>query len=416
MKIALFHNYYRQPGGEDVLFEMELKALAEGGHEVVSFSLHSGEEIDGGSLVRKAGVAWNAAFNNSSKARLAAFLADERPDVGHVHNWFPLFSPSIYAAHAEAGIPVVQTLHNYRLGCAVGTFRREGANCHACSPLQSAAAVRHRCYQGSLIGSLAWKRMVDRNWRDGTFKEAVDAYICPSEEVARQHTRMGLPPEKLRIVSNACEDSVGIHNPATPPNLGRFLFLGRLVAEKGVAVLLQAWERLVAASCAPAPELEILGSGPDAAALKARFGHLPGVHFGGQVSRAAVAEALARTGTLVFPSTWAEPFGLGVIEAMAAGRPVIASNLGGPSELVTDGVDGCLVPADDPAALCEAMRGCMADPAKLQTMGAAARASYRRRFTPQVHAERLLEIYRSVIAGKSNLHYPANLAPEGKVS
>lgn len=397
MKIALFHNYYLQPGGEDVLFEMERVALADAGHEVVSFTLHNRDELAGASLVRKAGVAWKSAYNETNKQRILEFLKAERPDVGHVHNWFPLFSPAIYEAHAELGIPVVQTLHNYRLGCANGTFRRAGSTCHDCTPLKAGAAVRNRCYQGSRLGSLAWKRMVDRNWGNGTFVDAVDAYICPSREVARQHQRVGLPADKLQVVPNACEDSFAYGRSLTAPVPRRFLFLGRLVAEKGPAVLLEAWECLVASSELFNAELEILGSGPEEAALKARFGYLPGVKFRGQVSREVVYEALEQTGTLVFPSIWAEPFGLGVIEAMAAGRAVIASNLGGPSELVVDGEDGFLVPPSDPEALAATMRKMIEEPALGEQMGAAARLSYLRRFTPEAHVDDLMKIYREVI-------------------
>jgi glycosyltransferase involved in cell wall biosynthesis len=395
MRIALFHNFYHQRGGEDVMFELEAAALVEAGHEVVTFTVHNTDEVSSAGIWRKANVALRAPFNVPMGDKVQAFLEKEKPDVGHVHNWFPQFSPSIYRAHAKAGVPVVQTLHNYRLGCANGTYRKKGKACDTCSPLRSAAAVRNRCYRGSLMGSFAWKRIVDRNWRDDTFTDKVDAYICPSQEVKNRHLKMGIPDERLIVVPNTCHDPIRQSANLTSPNTGKVLFLGRLVREKGPEVLLKAWTRVIQRH--PDAKLDILGDGPQRDELELLYGSLSGVTFHGQVDREGVEAAIEQTGVVVFPGLWAEPFGLGVIEALAAGRPVIASNLGGPAEIIGEKQTfGRLVPPGNPDKLAEALIQHLDNGVDSKRMSKMAREEFMLHYTPEAHVLRLMQVYRSL--------------------
>ena len=159
MKIALFHNYYKQPGGEDTMFELEIAALREHGHTVIPYTVHNSHTLTKNSLSQKIRTALNAPHSYSSEIAIAKFLAQHRPDISHVHNWFPNLSPSIFTAHHDAGIPIVQTLHNYRLACAGGNYQRNGESCQACRPGYNLPAIRHRCYKNSTAGSIAWKRI-----------------------------------------------------------------------------------------------------------------------------------------------------------------------------------------------------------------------------------------------------------------
>jgi glycosyltransferase involved in cell wall biosynthesis len=396
VKIAVFHNYYKLRGGEDVMFELECEALEKAGHTVLPYTIENAKELASSSFGNKALVAWRTAHNPVSHRRILEFLKREKPDVGHVHNWFPLFSPSIYKAHAEAGIPVVQTLHNYRLGCAAGNYRRDNQPCNACRPLHSGPAVMHRCYRGSLSGSLAWKRMADRNWKDGTFTDQVDHYIAPSREVARRHEQMGLPADRISVIPNASVGPLDGRNLLSWDKREGVVFLGRLVPEKGAEVLLKAWKQFLSANPAKVPSLKIIGTGPEEARLKREYSHLEGVHFAGQVDRQEVDRQLSSARLLVFPSRWAEPFGLGVIEAMAAGCPVVATKLGGPAELVSHGEDGILVPPDDIGMLADSIHSLTKDPDMFARMGAAARTKFEHHFTAKVHARNLIELFTSL--------------------
>jgi glycosyltransferase involved in cell wall biosynthesis len=398
MKIALFHNYYTQPGGEDCMFELEVSALRTAGHTVVTYTKHNSEEISD-TLSSKIRTTLNTPYNRRSERDIRNFLAEHRPDISHVHNWFPLFSPSIYTAHQTLQIPVVQTLHNYRLGCAAANYQREGAICQSCTPGNSTPAIKHRCYKNSLIGSLTWKRLTDRNWNDGTFTEKVSHYICPSQEVMQQHLRMGLPEERMSHIPNACSVSEVSFN-STGPTLNstrrNICFAGRFTPEKSAHILVQAWKQLPL-ELRSTTQLTMIGSGPQEAYLHQLAGDDPSIHFTGQLTHQKTLSTIRQAELLVCPSLWAEPFGLSIIEAMGAGLPVIGTALGGPAEIITHETDGYLLPAGDISKLQKVLTSCLKVPGRLKGMGSAARQTYLTRYTPEAHAEKLIQCFTKLL-------------------
>lgn len=401
MKIALFHNSYQTRGGEDSMFELEVAALRATGHVVVTYHVDNTQALGNGDLKAKIVTALNTPHSKPSQTAIEAFLQRERPDVSHVHNWFPLLSPSIYTAHQKAGIPVVQTLHNYRLGCAAATYRRDEQNCTLCSTGNNWAAVKYRCYNNSLLGTITWKRMIDRNWKNGNFTKNVDHYLCPSKEVYQRHLNLGIPKDRLSILPNACPDPQKLPKIAGKSDRLQVCFVGRLVKEKGPHSLLQAWLKLNAPTRHKG-RLTIIGDGPEMPALKALAGEETSIRFCGALKHSQTLQELARSHLLVCPSLWAEPFGLTVIEAMGAGIPVIASKLGGPAEIIEHGTTGYLVPPGDTVALCKALDDLLTSPFKAIQMGRAARASYEAKYTPSAHAQQLLSCYTKVIAAHSS--------------
>jgi glycosyltransferase involved in cell wall biosynthesis len=247
-----------------------------------------------------------------------------------------------------------------------------------------------------MIGSLAWKRMVDHNWSNGTFRNKVDHYICPTRLVGERHVEMGLPSDKITVIPNACEDPLAVHGSISFQSRGSITYVGRLVREKGVEVLLQAWNKLVETTTG-LPELRIIGSGPDDDRLKQTYGTLPGVHFHGQLPREEVMRHMLDSQMLVFPSQSPEIFGLGIIEAMAAGCPVMVSNLGGPAELFDDGVEGLLFEPGNAAELSQGMASLLADPSRMEAMGSAARALYEDKYSTSQHARNLVRLFGNVL-------------------
>ena len=395
MKIALFHNYYQTPGGEDRMFELEREALTARGNEVVSYEVRNDEILSNSSRIKKMDIARKAAFNKDSYRDIMEFLGDNDVDISHVHNWFPIISPAIYAAHKQLSIPVVQTLHNYRLGCANGTFRRNGSSCDLCLSGKRSNAVLHRCYKGSFAGSYAWKRMVERSWRNGLFTRDVAAYVSPSEEVARVHMQMGLPQSKIHIIGNACPDPSRKARPSIGESTPSALYLGRLSREKGVDTLIDSWQGVES-------KLLIAGSGPEETSLRKRAANNPDIRFLGQIPPNQAQRYLQDAAFLVFPSRWAEPFGLSIIEAMAAGKPVVASKIGGPSVIIQDGVNGLLVPPGETKALRDAIAFLGANPKRRQEMGERARQTYLQNYLPSEHGRRLENLYRSLIQARTH--------------
>lgn len=396
MKIALFHNSYQVRGGEDTMFELEAKALQESGNEVICYHIENSKILSNASLCDKVKTALSAPRSRHSRKSIKDFLSKHRPDISHVHNWFPIISPSIYEAHAELEIPVVQTLHNYRLGCASANYRRNGEDCTSCDQQSNLAAIRHQCYKDSLLGTITWKRVMDKGWRDGTFTNLVDRYLCPSKVVYERHKNMGIPEDRLQLLSNACQDPQKFQDNENA-NSGRFevCFAGRLVHEKGASTLVQAWLEMPKSIRSKA-RLTVIGDGPEMPELLALAKGENDIDFIGELTHAKTLAEFNQSKLLVCPTLWAEPFGLTVIEGMGAGIPVIASNIGGPAELIKNGETGLLVRPGDVTALSEAIASCIMAPEHTERMGRQARKTFEDRYTPQAHAHALLQVFEEI--------------------
>ncbi len=378
------------------MFELEVDALHELGHEVATYHVSNSEVLGDNKLSTKVRTALGAAYSKSSATRVSKFLEQERPDISHVHNWFPLLSPSIYSVHQRLNIPVVQTLHNYRLGCAAATYRRDGHECTLCKPGHTYPALKHRCYNNSLAGTLTWKHLIDRNWQNGQFTDRVDHYICPSQEVMQRHIEMGLSLERMSVIPNACPDPITETQPKRRSQRIHVSFVGRLVQEKGAHILLNAWKRLSEPTRANA-QLNIVGSGPEQAALIAQAEGDPSVVFHGALSHADTLKHLRQSDLLVCPSVWAEPFGLTIIEAMGAGIPVIASKLGGPAKIVAHGESGYLVEAEDVNALHQRIDELLSYPKRGYDMGRRSRSIYEVNYIPRAHAQHLVKCFQDIL-------------------
>ena len=386
MRIALFHNRYKVPGGEDVVVDREEAALQALGAEVFRY------ELDNGVVLARPGAGaihslLSAHFNRRRMGQVARFLKDVRADVGHVHNWFPLFSPSIYSAHAAAGVPVVQTLHNYRLGCASGTLTREGALCTLCLEGTRKPALEHRCYRNSATFTRLWSRVMDHGWRTGVLHKDVDLFLAPTRSVADVHVGLGLPKDKIRVLAHGVPDPGEL--PAPDAGAGA-LFVGRLSEEKGVGTLLDAWSNLDV-------PLTIAGSGPLEPAVLEAAERYPSIRFVGPQPPQEIVRLMGESAFLVSPHIAPETFGLAVVEAMAACRAVIASDVGGPSTILEDQVTGRLVPAGDPAALRQAVLELFAAKANTASMGQAARRAYLAQFTESVNGQALMGVFQELL-------------------
>lgn len=394
MRIAIFHNRYKRPGGEDVAVDFEHRLLESAGHKVLRVEVNNDQITNGGTLATLRGAVMTTArsrWNRHSLVVIEKQLRDFGADVGHVHNWFPIFSPSIYDAHRRAGVPVVQTLHNYRLGCANGCFWRDGGICTDCLDNHRARAVSRGCYRKSRMQSLVWRSVINHGWDSGAFRKSVSAYIAPSKIIRDVHTRMGLPSNRIHLVPHAVEDpgTTGWHM-----GVPSAIFVGRLEPEKGIDVLIDACVR----SNVP---LTVVGDGSLGESLRRRYAGNHSIRFLGHLSHHRVMAYMRLASVAVFPSRWMEPFGLGVAEAMALGRPVIASNFAGPSEIVEDGVSGIHVSPGSTDALGTALKKLLGNPIRCQEMGRAARMNYLKNYSPAKHLVRLMSVFDGLVQKKA---------------
>jgi glycosyltransferase involved in cell wall biosynthesis len=386
LKVLLLHNYYRHGGGEDVVVRQEKDLLESRGNEVELLAQTNESLVTTWS---RANAALNTIYSIASRKLVAARIASFQPHIVHVHNFFPLFSPSVYYACRRAGVPVVQTLHNYRLVCPNAMLLRQGKPCELCLKRKVPwPGALHACYRGSHAASILAASMVGihRLWR--TWEESVNAYVALTQFSREKLINGGLPAERvflkpnfvfpdpprtttMEIRGNAQEDAYA-------------LFVGRLAPEKGINTLLAAWKRL------SGRKLKIVGTGT----LEGTLVPAVGVEFAGHQRAESIWRYMSSARFLIVPSEWYEGFPRVIVEAFASGLPVVASRLGSMTELVEDQRTGVLFRAGDPQDLADKIEWMFTHPAQLQEMSKAARAEFEAKYTAERNYEALMEIYQ----------------------
>jgi glycosyltransferase involved in cell wall biosynthesis len=397
MRILLVHNYYRAgaPGGEDVVFRQESDLLAEAGHEVTCFT-RSNDEMDERRIADRLRVVWGMRRSRRTFRELTEVIRRVRPDVAHFHNTFPLISASGYEACVEAGVPVVQTIHNFRIVCSAATHFRDGSTCERCTPSNPWPAVRHACYRGSRVGSLAVASMLYRNQRARVRRDPVDMYLALTPFAARRLLAAGISQSRVTVKPNFIDLPDDFCEAAARDD--RFVFVGRLSEEKGLRFLLDAWRDL-----RDIPLL-LVGEGPLRTELEAyaRDHSLP-VRFAGLLDRAAVRDIVRSARAAIVPSLCFEGgVPLSLLEAMAVGTPIIASRLGGIPELVTDDLDGLLFEPGDTAQLATQVRRLNSDPALQASLAGHGLQSVRRVHGRQANLDALLGVYATVCRARTS--------------
>lgn len=384
LRVLMVHNAYRQRGGEDAVVEAEVALLRSRGHPVHLYTRDNAELAASGSASAALAAFWSA----RTAREIETCMRDFRPDVVHVHNTFPLISPSLYWSVAHAGVPVVQTLHNFRLLCPQAMLLRKGRVCEDCIGRLPWRGVARRCYRDSaaqsavLAGTLALHRWM------GTWTTKVTRYVALNEFCRRKFVSGGLPAHKVVVKPNFFD--AGDRPAGAGAGAARerpFLFVGRLAPEKGIAVLAAALER------AGPIGVRVAGSGPAASILeRSARATLLGALTQEQV-QAEMRAALA----LVMPSIGYENFPRTLVEAYAHGLPVIASRLGAMAELVRDGTTGLLFEPGSADDLAAKLAWAQANPSAMDEMGANARREYEQRYAPEINYRQLIAIYRDAI-------------------
>jgi len=338
MKVLIAHSRYRTtaPSGENLVVDQESAALADAGHEVGLFERHS-DQIGSWSLVDRAAIPLRISRSRPVRRELTDVLRREKPDVLHVHNTFPLLSPSVLEAARDAGVPVVATIHNYKLLCASGDFFREGRVCHDCTDGSLLPGVRHGCYRGSRIATLPVTAGLAVNrelWRS-----ALSAYVFISAAQRDLMQALGLPPERVFVKHNF------VHEPlsgAAPRRRHGTTYVGRLDEAKGTPVLMSAWDRFRRRHPDTRLTLTVAGRGPLDQELADWSQRDDLVDYRGLVSRDEARALVAGGLAALVPSAWEETFGLVAVEAMAAGVAPVAPATGSFPELIEHDVDGQL--------------------------------------------------------------------------
>jgi glycosyltransferase involved in cell wall biosynthesis len=404
MKVLLVHNKYRTsaPSGEDMAVGNERRMLESRGVEVVPFE-RCNDDLDESSLTAKAAMAANTVWSQRSRSELRSVLRHVRPDIVHVHNTFSLLSPSIYGACKAEGVPVVQTLHNFRFFCPSALFLREGKPCEDCLDKSLLQSVRHRCYRGSFGATATLAAMLTLHRTIGTYSRDIDRYIALTQFARGKILKGGIAEHKLTVKPNF------LPNPPAPGNGagGYVVYVGRLLEGKGTETLVAAWRHL------PSVRLRIVGDGALRAGLEAvaKRENL-NIEFTGMQNRSFVLETISNAELLIVPSEWYEGFPMVVAESFACGTPVLASRIGSLDELIADGVTGRKFTAADSQWLAGAVRAALADKAGLARMRGNARAYFDAHLTEQANYRQLMNIYSDVTAGlRPQIQLPQRALP-----
>jgi glycosyltransferase involved in cell wall biosynthesis len=391
MRILVAHNCYKEPGGEDEVFRNEVALLRKAGFDVDEY-LEDNHKIDEMSPVT---LGFNTIWSRSTKLNLRQNLQKCRPDVVHFHNTFPLISPSAYAACAEMGTSVVQTLHNYRMLCPGATLFRDGKVCEDCLvKTVKWPAISHRCYRRSYLGSSVAATMLAVHSFLKTWETRVHKFIALTEFSRAKFIEGGLSASKINVKPNFTS-----LDPETTSREGEYaLYVGRIVPEKGLRILLEAWKKL-----AVSIPLKSAGDGPMRKDLESEIVrlNLQNVHLLGRLPKSDIVKAMQEARFLIFPSLWFEGFPMTLVEAFATRLPVIASRLGSIAEIVQDGVTGLLFEPGNPIDLAEKVTWAWCHSAELNDMAVPARLEYESKYTPARNLDLLTSIYKDAIASNS---------------
>lgn len=380
MRVLVLHNAYDHRGGEDEVVARESELLASAGHDTHCVVV-SNSRLKNPFRAILAGI--SLPYSRPARRRLTRLLAETAPDIVHLHNYFPLLTPSVLDSCIDARIPIVHTLHNYRFFCANGLLLRRGSPCQLCLHGSPFNAARFKCYRESRAASLAVARMVAKHRRLQTWQSKVDRFIAPSVYCKELLASAGLPRDRIVVKPHFTLQSESV---AARKRQEYALYVGRLSVEKGISMLLDAWREVP-------HELHIVGDGPLRHVVQSSASENNSIKYLGPMDRGGVDTELQGAGYLVFPSLLPETFGMTIIEAYAQGTPVLVSRLGSQAQLVEDYVTGLQFEAGNSSELAKKAIWMSARVAERQEMGVQARSQYEQKYTAKKNLELLLTIY-----------------------
>lgn len=369
------------------MFEAEVRLLRDSGHTVFTLEDDNRRVDEFNSWSLAAQTIWS----RQSFQRMDEILRAERPDIIHLHNTFPLLSPSVFSAARRRRIPVVQTLHNYRLICPVATLFRSGRICEDCvGKIVPWPGVLHRCYRGSRSASAVVAAMLVGQRLTGSWAGA-DLYIALTEFARREFVKGGMPPNRVVVKPNSFGPDPGVGDGSG----GYFVYVGRLTVEKGIDTLLSAWAMLE-----DGPPLWIAGEGPLQGRVDEAARQNPAIQALGHVPHERALELMKGARALIVPSQWYEGSPVVLAEAFSVGLPVLASEVGSLADLVTEGVNGLRFQPGDASDLVRRVRDLLTNPDLDRRLREGARREYVTKYTPERNLEAIMRIYRAALQAR----------------
>lgn len=392
MKILYVHNFHRSgaPSGDDILVQKEILLLQSKGHKVYILSKKN-DDFDHWGLLKKMKLFFEIPWSRKAQKEIEIFLREEEPDIVHIHNIFPMFSPAIYVTLKNFGIPFVHTLHDFRLFCANALLFRNGEPCQLCIDKSPVFSILNRCFQNSFLKTIPVSLMM-RNIRKKNLLFFPDFYIVLTKFAKEKFKEFGILEERLMVKPNFLFED--FHPKYEKENFA--VYVGRISEEKGIEVLLEALNR---------PELKdiklkIIGSGPRLNLVEKE--RPKNVEILGLRPHKETIDFIRNAAFLILPSIVYEGFPMVIVEAFACGTPVITTNFGAMSHIVTHGKTGLLFERKNPEDLAEKVLWLWQHPEERDRMAREARKEFEEKYTAERNYEILMKIYNKAIERHRN--------------
>lgn len=383
-KILIVHNYYQVSGGEDTVVANEKKMLEDNGHEVYMYTRHN-NEIKSMGILGKLRLAFETIYSFKTVKEIKKVIRENKIDIVHVHNTFPLISPSVYSAANDCGIKVVQTIHNFRLLCPAATFTCNGGICEKCLSGGLKFSVKNKCYRNSRVHTFIVALMLKINRIIGSYNK-VSKYIALTQ-FSKQKLEILIPKDRIAIKPNfmdrKTEETIMINDRKY------FMFLGRVDNLKGIDILLDSWKNI------KEEKLIIVGSGPEENRVKNYIydNKIQNIDFLGYMNKEEAIDILSRAKALIIPSQWYEGLPMTLVESFSMNIPVIASKLGNLENLVNDGVNGLLFEFNDKYDLINKVNKVRNDKEFALKLSMGAKESFEELYSEKVNYKILMNIY-----------------------
>jgi glycosyltransferase involved in cell wall biosynthesis len=406
LKVIMAHKFFHPSGGPETVMFQSIRILNSLGHEVIPFSMRHPRnlatpysryfvpEVDyrnhKGDLPGKLKAAFGLIYSLEARRRMEALIDDTEPDLAHLHNIYHQISPSIITALKRRGIPVVMTLHDFKLVCPNYTFFRQGTRCELCEGKHFYKAVVHRCVKDSFLASLlcAAEMYIHKMLR--IYSQGVDRFIVLSQFSKEKMIQYGLPREKMRVLPNAVEVD---EDPLTATPGSYIIFLGRLSEKNGISTLVQAMKQL------PEVTLRVAGEGELESSLRqyvAKEG-LDNVEFLGFVTGERLKRLVRECSFTVFPSLCYHNCPMSILEAFSYAKPVIGANLGSVPELAEDNKTGLLFEPGNIEDLASKIDYLYRKPQLIKKLGQNALNRVKENHSRERYYQELLQIYEGLI-------------------
>ena len=379
MKICLIHNEYGKPSGEEMVVQAVHGLLKRSGHQVIPY-IRSSVEIESRPF-GKASAFFSGINSRKSKLEIRQILKEQNPDLVHIHNLYPFISPSILPECRQSGVPVVMTVHNYRLVCPNGLHMTKGEICEKCAGGREYWCILRNC-ERDLFKSTGYAL---RNWvarKKKYYLDNVTMYVTLTQFQRQRLIEEGFPPDRIAVIPNMSDVGKFEEHSGKGLYIG---YIGRISPEKGIPTLMEAARQL--------PEIEFKAAGENHRMLHLPEQAPPNFKFLGQLDPIRLRDFYRSCRVLVLCNICFEGFPMVILEAMFYGKPVVCSRIGGISEIVDDGTTGLLFEPGDSEDLTEKVRYLWERPELMDKMGRAGRKKALAEFTPARYYERLMSVY-----------------------